>query len=269
MSSLAIGGSRSVVVEIGGTPICFSADSTSFLALAKERYLGFLPSVSQAPLNVTVNVVPRSDSGQEDIRVRLRPEVWSAERADFKLDWDPKSNSGSLQLELNTYSLDAALRVLHTLLLAEEAGFLLHAASAVRGRRAFLFFGPSGSGKTTISRLAPPDATLLTDEISYVRRVGANFVAYGTPFTGELAKSGENIRAPIAALYHLVKAPANRLIPMNPHDAARALLGSILFFAQDAQLVNLVFHSVCDLVGQLPVYRLEFVADQSVWELVQ
>lgn len=37
----------------------------------------------------------------------------------------------------------------------------------------------AGSGKTTISRLVPPDAALLTDEISYVRREGNRHLACG------------------------------------------------------------------------------------------
>ena len=62
------------------------------------------------------------------------------------------------------------LRIVHTLVLARQGGFLLHSASAIRNGKAFLFAGVSEAGKTTISRLAPPDATLLTDEISYVRK---------------------------------------------------------------------------------------------------
>ena len=56
----------------------------------------------------------------------------------------------------NPYSIDAALRIIHSLILARQGGLLVHAASAVRNGKAFLFAGVSGAGKTTISRLAPP-----------------------------------------------------------------------------------------------------------------
>jgi hypothetical protein len=268
MSNVATAGVHAVVVEIGGTPIRLRADSTSFLDLVRVRYVGFLSSTSHAAIDLAVDLISRANSAREDILVVRDSALWTAERADFKLEWDSKSRSGRLQLGLNPYSVDAALRILHTLLLAEQGGFLLHAASVVRNGRALLFFGSSGAGKTTLARVAPRDATLLTDEISYVGQDG-EYLAYGTPFNGELAKSGENISAPIAALYHLVKAPTNRLTPMKAGDAARALLESVLFFAEDPDLVKLVFHSVCDLVCQLPVYRLEFVPDESVWDVVQ
>lgn len=267
MSTVALADVDTVVVQIGGIPIQLCGES-AFLSMAQDRYIGFLSSDCQPRINLRVDVVSRK-SLQEDVRVVRHAGVWSAERGDFRLDWDSMSSSGTLELELHAYSLDTALRILHTILLAEQGGFLLHAASAVRGGRAFLFFGPSGSGKTTLSRLAPADATLLTDEISYVRRAAGKYLAYGTPFTGELAKSGENVSAPLGALYLLAKAPANRLVPMNVADAARAILESVLFFAEDPNLVTLVFQSVCELVSKLPVYRLEFVPDYSVWDLIQ
>jgi len=139
----------------------------------------------------------------------------------------------------------------------------------VRNGKAFLFSGVSGAGKTTIARLAPPDATLLTDEISYVRKLDPGYVAFGTPFTGELAKLGENISAPIAALYLLAQGAENRIDPIAPGEAARSLLANMLFFAEDEQLVQAAFHSAFEFVSQVPVSRLTFVPDARVWELIR
>ena len=165
-------------------------------------------------------------------------------------------------------AFDSTLRIVHTLLLALEGGFLVHAASAVRDGRAVLFVGPSGAGKTTIARLAPENVTLLTDEISYVR-LAKEYRAFGTPFTGELGRPGANSSAPIEALYVLEKDRGNRLEPMRVADGVRALLANILFFAQDPDLVTRVFQSACEFVARVPVYRLGFVPDATVWELIR
>jgi hypothetical protein len=169
----------------------------------------------------------------------------------------------------NPYSIDAVLRILHSLLLAREGGFLLHAASAIRNRRAFLFSGVSGAGKTTISSLAPTDATLLTDEISYVRKTTQGYEACGTPFAGELARVGENCSAPLATAFLLAQGPKNKIEPVGTAEAVRAILRNILFFAEDAELVRLVFRSACDFVERVPVRRLTFVPHASVWDLIQ
>jgi len=96
--------------------------------------------------------------------------------------------------------------MLHSLILARDGGFLVHAASAVRNGRAFLFAGVSGAGKTTIWRLAPPDV---------------------------------------------------------------ALLQNILFFAQDDELQQLVFHTAFEFVSCVTVRRLVFAPEVRVWDLIR
>jgi hypothetical protein len=114
----------------------------------------------------------------------------------------------------------------------------------------------------------PKDAVLLTDEISYVRKQGDGYSAFGTPFTGELAKLGENIHAPIAALYLLAKGLQNSIKPVEGAEAVRALLSGILFFAKDSELVQLVFQSACEFVSRVPVCQLTFLPDAQVWEMI-
>jgi len=161
------------------------------------------------------------------------------------------------------------LRIVHTLVLAREGGFLLHAASAVRNGKAFVFAGVSGAGKTTLSRLAPPDAKLLSDEISYVRREADGYYAYGTPFAGELARSGENLRAPLAAIYLLNQGMENRASDMGKAEAARGILTNVLFFAEDVELVQAVFLSALELAERVPVRRLTFLPETAIWELIR
>ena len=128
---------------------------------------------------------------------------------------------------------------------------------------------PSGAGKTTISRLAPADANVLTDEISYVRKETDGYHAYGTPFAGELAKPGDNLKAPLACVYLLAQGPENRIDTVSAADAVRGLLTNILFFAEDAELVQAVFRSALAFVERVPVKRLTFLPDARVWELIR
>lgn len=258
-----------VVIEIGGLPIRIRVDDPVFLRLLQERYAGFVTSSRQAGFEFEIELAPPGLISQnEDVRVRRESGRWCLDRGDFHAEWDAASARGRIRQTANPYSIDAVLRIVHTLLLAKEGGFLLHAASAVRNGRAFLFTGVSGAGKTTIASLAPKDAVLLTDEISYVRKREGGYSAFGTPFTGELAKLGENISAPIAALYLLMKGPKNRIEPVSSAEAARALLSNILFFAEDAELVPLVFEAACEFAGRVPAYRLTFVPDARVWEMI-
>ena len=179
----------------------------------------------------------------------------------------------------NPYSLDSVLRILHSLILAERGGFLLHSASGICNGSAYLFSGVSGAGKTTMTRLAPPDVTLLSDEISYVRpcrlesgrtrRDDAAYQAFGTPFAGELAKAGENTKANIGALFFLEQGPENRIDELPSAEAVRRLMRNILFFAEDPALVEKLLATACDFVAHVPVRRLTFYPDSRVWEEVR
>ena len=258
-----------VVVEIGAMPVLFRTGSSAFLQILANRYGGFINPDADPVFEFDVDIAPPGTiTDEEDLSVRFKGGRWVLERGDFHAELDPSLRRGHIRQTANPYAIDAAFRIVHSLLLASQGGLLVHAASAVRNGRAFLFAGVSGAGKTTISRLAPPDATLLTDEISYLRREGEGYVAYGTPFAGELAKPGENVCAPLAALYLLAQGPENRIDPVGDAEATRAILESVLFFAHDSKLVGKVFDSVCELVRRVPVQRLTFVPDSRVWELI-
>ena len=260
---------QQVIIEIGNMPVLVRSESPEFLRMLMGRYSGFVSAEGRADFEIDVDLVPPGQiTDEEDVAVRFVHGRWIIERGDLRAEWEAGTRRARIVQSANPYSIDTALRILHSLILAREGGLLVHAASAVRNGRAFLFSGVSGAGKTTISRLAPPDTKLLTDEISYVRRDGASYVAYGTPFAGELAEPGENMRAPLAALYLLEKGPANTVAQVGQNEAVRRLLENVLFFASDSELVGLVFESACELARSVPVYRLTFYPDERVWELI-
>jgi hypothetical protein len=268
----------SVVIAIGGAAVKVNTTDADFLQMLEDRYAGFLSAEAGAEFDFDVDLTLHSFANPDaDVSVSRRSGRWLMERGDFRAEWDAAARRGWIQQSANPYSIDAVLRIVHTLMLARQGGFLLHSASAIRNGKAFLFAGVSGAGKTTISRLAPADAILLTDEISYVRKLDASgqsegYVAFGTPFTGELAKLGENTSAPVAALYLLAKGKdkdsENRIDPVTAADAGRELLANMLFFAGDQELVHGAFQAACDFVHGVPVYRLTFTPDARVWEMI-
>ena len=264
-------GSHEVAIEIGGIPIALRTGDPAFLKLLQDRYADYVTTAADRGSGFAFNVELVSSSISDpdaEVRVWMQDGDWQMERGDFRAAWDPKRRQGHICQTANPYSIDSVLRIVHTLLLAPEGGFLLHAASAIPNHKAFLFSGLSEAGKTTMARLAPSDVVLLTDEASYVRKVGAQYLAFGTPFAGDLGEPGKNVSAPIAALYLLAKAQENRITPVEPADAVRRLMRNILFFTHDPELVRLVFQSACAFVATVPVFQLSFFPDPKVWELI-
>ncbi|HEX5235987.1 MAG TPA: hypothetical protein VFW25_11725 [Silvibacterium sp.] len=261
--------SQAVVIGIGGVPIQVRSDSPEFLEMLERRYTGFIAPHVAPMVELDVDLVaPRAITDEDDIQVRFKAGHWLIERGDLRAELEPTLSRGRVEQSANPYSIDTVLRIIHSLVLARRGGLLVHAASCVRNGRAFLFAGVSEAGKTTISSLAPPDATLLTDEISYLQRGENGFIAFGTPFAGELARPGENIQAPLGAIYLLQKGLENVIEPVRESDAVRLLMENVLFFANDSELVDKVFESVCKLVRRVPVRRLTFFPDSRVWDLI-
>lgn len=265
-------------VEIGGIPIALSTCDEGFLDLLRRRYDGFLSS-SRPEFGLEFDLTSTELASDDDVRVRREGDEWLLQRGDFRARWDPRTGQGGVRQDANPYSLDSVLRIVHSLILAERGGFLLHSASAICDGRAYLFSGVSGAGKTTMTRLAPADITLLTDEISYVRPSNDHpsddrpsdhgYHAFGTPFAGELAKAGENCAAPIAALFFLEQGPENRVDELTSADAVRRLMRNILFFAEDRALVEKLFVTACDFVARVPIRRLTFYPDARVWDEIR
>jgi hypothetical protein len=261
--------SYQITVDIGGMPILLHTQDDSFGQLLARRYAGFVESAASPRFEFDIELTaPPRKAPDEDVRVEMRDGTWRLGRGDFRAQWDPGARRGRIRQSANPYAIDSVLRIVHTLILAHEGGFLLHSAGAIRHGRAFLFSGVSGAGKTTISRLAPPDVTLLTDEVSYVRRVDAGYRACGTPFAGELARVGENCSAPIASLFFLKQGPENKIEAVAKSEAIRRLMRNILFFAEDAALVEKVFQSACGFVERVPVQQLTFTPDSRVWGMI-
>ena len=267
--SLAIESALDAVIEIGAIPIRFRTTDPEFHRMLCERYADFLAPATAPRCHFDIELIePDTADADRDLTVEFRGGSWQISRGDFHAEWGPAGSRGRITQSATPYAADSALRIVHSLLLAERGGFLLHAASAIRNGRAFLFAGVSGAGKTTMASLAPSDAILLTDEISYVRPENGRYVAFGTPFTGELNRSGKNVSAPVAALYLLEQAHDNEIASVSPAQACRRLLENILFFAQDSSLVSRVFQTACDFTAAVPVHILRFKKDSSAWDLI-
>lgn len=262
-------------IGIGGLWVRLRTDSPVFVAEMAHRFTGFLGNVAQPDhvFDIELTAFPEDDSEgidahADEVQVTRNGALWQVRRGDFFAQWDPNLRHGHARMVPSPYSLDSVIRILHTLILAEQGGMLMHASSVARAGRAWVFTGVSGAGKTTISRLSPPDAHILTDEMSFIRPQEGRYVAHGTPFSGELGRPGENLAAPLAGVFLLAQGPDNRIDDLSPTQAVRALMGNILYFARDDALTARVFDNAIALAARVPVRRLTFVPDTRVWDLI-
>ena len=264
-------------IGIGGVWVRLRTDSPAFIAELSERFAGFLGEVAQPDHVFDIELIDSpfggnqhaSGSVEDDIvNVTRNGPLWEVRRGDFQAQWDPVLRHGHARMVPSPYSLDSVIRILHTLILAEQGGMLMHASSVALNGRAWVCTGVSGAGKTTISRLAPPHAHILTDEMSFIRPEDGRYAVHGTPFSGELGRPGENLSAPLAGVFLLAQGPENRIDQLSQAEAVRALMANILYFARDDALTARVFDNAIALAAQVPVRKLTFFPDSRVWDLI-
>src|SRR5437773_12339969 len=167
----------------------------------------------------------------------------------------------------NQYALDSLLRFLLSWKLLDRRGFLLHAATVVRDGKAYIFTGRSGAGKSTVASLSP-QGSVLTDEISLLRRENGVWRAYGTPFWGEFRAAGSNTSAPVAGIFRLLQAAENRLEALRPMAILRALLPNVLFFSAEAEANRRLLEILSQAATEISGYNLAFRKNSAFWEVL-
>lgn len=206
----------------------------------------------------------KGDAAFED----LPDGVVAFRRTDFEGRVDPALGRGTLETAPSVGAVRSALRFIASLALLERDGFLLHSAGLVESSSAYLLFGPSGAGKSTAAGLSRPRA-LLSDELCALRRVGAGWRAFGTPFAGSLGEPGGTGGAPVGAVAFLEKAEAVSTRPLGAGEMVPLLYPQIFrpsrLAARHARWLALA----SSLAASVPCLKLRFRRDPSFWDALK
>jgi hypothetical protein len=251
------GGGRQQQFEfsIGCVPFQLQMSDAHLYRAVSLRYAAFTETAAE-PIHITLN-----DSS-----------IAGSQRADFAYDFEGavlRADSRKIRFDgvRNEYALDSLLRILLSWKLTGRNGFLLHAATVIRNGRAHVFTGRSGAGKSTVASLSPK-GSVLTDEISLLRREHGEWRAYGTPFWGEFRAAGSNTSAPVHGIYRLVQAAENRVTSLRPVEMIRALLPNVLFFSSESEATRRLLEIVSQAAEETPGYEFAFRKDRAFWEVL-
>ena len=140
--------------------------------------------------------------------------------------------------------------------LADFDGFLAHGAVIAKDGRAYMFCAPSGTGKTTHIRLWQkeiPDTVIINGDKPIVRRRGADWIAYGTPWAGKEGMQ-TNAGAPLCGICMLSRAAQNSMRPIKQDERLTALAHHV-YFPHDARAAKTVA-LLASMTASVPTYAL-------------
>ncbi len=242
-------------ISIGSVPLSLFIREQALREPASRRYREF---------------ADHSQSGFPIVLRKTAKQVWESGEFSYLLDDAElvlRSQGAEFHGVRHEYALDSLLRILLTMVLLPQRGFLLHGATVVRDGRAYIFFGRSGAGKSTVASLSP-EGSVLTDEISLIRYSNGCWQAHGTPFWGEFRAAGQNRLVPVAGFYLLKQATEERVVILSVKQALRALLPCVLFFAREKSAHETLLRTLLGLIEEIPCHRLYFRRNAEFWKVI-
>lgn len=148
----------------------------------------------------------------------------------------------------------------------------MHASVTEFQGKALLFLGRSGTGKSTHSRLWREfisGCSLLNDDEPLVRICADGVVrVFGTPWSGK-TPCYKNRSAEVAAFVHLHQSPENKLSKLKGTAALSSMLQSASLMRCDSHNREQVLDTLVEVLGQVPVYRLDCRPDYEAVSLTR
>jgi hypothetical protein len=153
---------------------------------------------------------------------------------------------------------------------ASRGGALVHAASAVRDGRAYLFYGESGAGKSTLAACNRRGRVISDDLTLVLPGPGGDLEIVGSPFRGTY-EEGEPLlgRFPLAAGFRIVKDVEASVRAVSRLRALAELVGSLPFVAEAFARRPDLFEQVERSFAACPLAHLHFRKDDSFWDAIE
>ena len=154
--------------------------------------------------------------------------------------------------------------------LAKWQMLTIHSALIEYQGAAFAVCAPSGVGKTTHARLwrDAKNALILNGDRTVCEKVGGQWIAYGTPWSGT---SGDQInrQAPLKAVVILNRSEENKVQKLSKMDAFRKIFPQLVYPSWNQELTGIIMDILNQLLEDIPVYCLYCRPDREAVEVLE
>ncbi|MFH2137109.1 MAG: hypothetical protein ABII88_01205 [Candidatus Omnitrophota bacterium] len=254
---------REILLNIGGIAVLVANGNEEFISLLKDKYKDFVMECS----------------GLENIRIEMNNKRIENETPRITIDKDEQQYSiigdeflGKLNIEdkrcvvymRNNESLfDTFLRVLFSVLLVYQEGFLVHASGISREGKGFLFPGASEHGKTTTARRFC-ESVIFSDELVIVKKQDDGFYLFPSPFAGEFVGSNMNEPARLEKVFILTREHIGVTEKVKDFESFLSLLERIFFFASDAVLNQKLIDLAKQLCTRVACFKMNIMEEKNL-----
>ncbi len=268
-----------VNLNIGGFGFSIQSENSKIIDLLKEGFGSFISGGKN--VDMKIEIVCADSFRQANPYIYGNPHKTSVFRQNDRLYiqgsiyrgyFNEKRSYGEIRQGISIQPTYLFLRNLLSIYLPEKNGFMLHAASILSGKKAYIFTGRPQAGKSTIAKLSAADnRVILSDDFSIIRKINGVFHAFASPFWGHV-ETGSNLvnkYFPVDSLYFIRQDTGSykRSIPMK--DALKGLLGNVCFLGYNGPKSDKILGLSYDFVKNIPVYYLHFAPDKQFWRCIE
>jgi hypothetical protein len=259
----------SIRVSIGDLGIILDVESEDLAGRIRLFYREFTRDVEGNVLIKISSCVSKAGNLTDEPRVEIDEGVIEFDAPQLEGSINYRAGFGRLKVSSSSpeVSIDYALRIITAALAVESGGFLFHGAGIARHGSGCLFFGPSESGKTTVAKYSENDL-VLNDDLVLLAMENRRWMIHATPFTNLGQIKPTSSKAPLSAMFRLVKDRKVFLEPVSPAQALAEFIANIPVLTGKLGFTdNLLLRSE-NLINLIPLYRLHFSLDNSFWQVV-
>jgi|GEM_PF-2497359 len=255
-------------IRVGDLDTLVRIPDEHFADIITERYASFLSDTCNDGVVLDLKLLDAPfELGHRLPTVSENADRLHISRQDTAAESTDQGSTWNVEIIKNEYSFDSFFRVLFTIRLLGEGGFLIHSSAQIRHERGCIFTGKSEAGKTTISKLGTENR-VLCDELPMVRRTEDGYRVYGTPFWGEFTRGTITDSNAVHALFFLNKAPYNKTSPLSLGRALPRLLQTVLFFSNEHNHIEHLMKNCLEFLEAVPSHDLYFRPEPEVWDAV-
>lgn len=200
-----------------------------------------------------------TDAANYELFIEVTDEMIAHERAlNIEIHGDPFTDALCEAVAILRVICDHIIR---------RGGFFLHCSCLRFDGDGIVFTAPSGTGKSTHAalwrRVFGDRVAMINDDKPLVREQDGSFIIYGTPWNGK-HHIGNNISAPIKAVFFLEQAPENSAEPLDAFTALSLLLQQTVLPTDRGDMAALL-DMLGRLIEQVPMFRLRCnISDDAV-----
>lgn len=262
-----------IKIEIGEIVLSIKTNDYELDRLMKKKFCAFL-STGPAELFIEIQVKDKiqiqlekisMEVAIDDYRIFFNRSFYCAGIIDFRGKKSRMLVIPPLVVLPMEDVIEGIICLILSYLIIDFEGVCLHAASiVVDSNKGFIFCGKSGCGKTTIANLSNK-YTVLSDEISFIRKINNEYKVYSTPF------HPNTISTYSCALIESILFPRKNnevyLKKVPVHSSVKEMMkNGYLVFQAIPFPFRYKFFSVCgDIVEKILSYELYFLPNESFW----